>query len=428
MNATIHPHARRDERGSAMVISLLVLMVLTMIGTLFLVQTNTETQISGHDMRSTQALYNSEAGCAEALARMSDMSDTANYIGQAQGAWTGDPGWGSYIVLANGNSTEDPDYAATASDGLDNNGDGNVDEQGESYPEVPTKQAGDDPIGYDWVKVHYKLNATSQVILYGDDDDDISTPPRENLADGAPVLIISADGAQGTARRTVEIEAVKIPFQIVKAAIYTESDDFDFNGTQFLVSGQDWDPETDSPIVGGTEVPGIATTGTPSNITASLSSQQQNNVEGDGSEPSVQDAPADMDLQALAQQFASLATIKLPSGTYSSVTWGDYDNYEIVYVSGDLHISGGGIGGGALVVDGNFDCSGQFVWYGLVLVLGQIDFTGGGSGIHLFGACLTEGGLNAQVVGGNADVKYSSEALSRLTQLSPYTISAWHEL
>jgi hypothetical protein len=34
-----------------MVISLLVLLVLTVIGTMFLVQTNTETQIAGQDQR-----------------------------------------------------------------------------------------------------------------------------------------------------------------------------------------------------------------------------------------------------------------------------------------------------------------------------------------------------------------------------------------
>ncbi len=428
MNATNQYPDRRAERGSAMVISLLVLMVLTMIGTLFLAQTKTETQISGHDMRSTQALYNSEAGCAEALARMSDMSDTVNYVGPAQGAWTSEPGWGAYIVLANGNSAGDPDVADAASDGLDNDGDGSVDEDGERYPEVATKQTGNDMIDYDWVKVRYKLNGTNQVILFGDHDDDLTTPPRENLTTGAPVLLISASGAQGSANRIVEIEAVKVPFQIVRAAIYTESDDFKFNGTQFLVSGKDWDPVTDSEIFGNTEVPGIATTGAPSNIAGELKSNQQNNVEGDGSEPSVQSAPVDMDLQAMADQYAPLATMTLSGGTYSNVGWGDYDHYEVVHVTGDLHVSGGGIGGGILVVDGDLICSGQFTWYGLVLILGQIDFTGGGAGIHLYGSCLTQGGIASQIVGGNADVKYSSEALNRLTQLSPYTISAWHEL
>ena len=79
----VAPQALRLDYWVVMVISLLVLLVLTMVGTLFLATSNTETQISGHDMRATQALFNAEAGYAEALARMSDQTDSTNYIGQA---------------------------------------------------------------------------------------------------------------------------------------------------------------------------------------------------------------------------------------------------------------------------------------------------------------------------------------------------------
>jgi hypothetical protein len=38
---------------------------------------------------------------------------------------------------------------------------------------------------------------------------------------------------------------------------------------------------------------------------------------------------------------------------------------------------------------------GQFTWYGLVLVLGDITFTGG-SGIHIWGCVLTQGGMTSR--------------------------------
>jgi hypothetical protein len=419
---------RSAERGSAMVISLLVLLVLTMVGTMFLVQTKTETQISGHDMRSTQALYNAEAGYAEVLARMADMRDTTNYIGQATGAWTTDPGWGEYVVAANGDAALDPDYAASETDGLDNDGDGQVDEGGERYPEIASKQTGSDAIGYDWVKVRYKLNATSQVVLFGDHDSDLSTPPRMNLTRGYPVIVVTSHGDQGSANRTVEVEAVKYPFETVDAAIYTEDDNFQFNGTQFLVSGKDWDPETGAEIPGNPEVPGISTTKDPSNISGSLNAQQQNNVEGSGTDPSVTTSTVDLDLQAMADQYSTLATVILPSGTYSNQSWGDYDNYVVAYCQGDMATSGQCSGAGLLIVNGNFDCAGTFIWYGAVLVLGDINFTGGGYGIHIFGTVMCQGGITEQVVGGNADVKYSSAALARLAMLTPYVVSSWHEL
>ncbi len=421
-------HLYTDQRGSAMVISLLVLLVLTTVGTLFLIQTKTETQISGHDMRSTQALFNAEAGYGEALARMTNLSDTTNYIGQAQDDWLATPGWGAYVVDAAGAAADDPDYGATETDSLDNDGDGIIDESGEHYGQVLTKQGGNDAIGYDWVKIEYRRNATNQVVLFGDHDNDITTPPTLNLTRGYPVLEVTSHAAQGSAQRTVQVEAVKYPFEAVNTAIYSEDDNFKFNGTQFLVSGQDWDPVTGAVVTGSAEVPGIVTTKDPANIAGALNHQQQNNVEGVGAEPAVTSSPIDLDLQAMADQYSTMASVVLGGGTYSNVAWGDYDNYEVVWCQGDMHTSGACTGGGLLIVDGDFDCSGQFLWYGLVLVLGDINFTGGGSGIHIYGSVLAQGGVSQQVVGGNADVLYSSAALSRLTSLSPYVVANWREL
>ena len=252
----------RNENGSAMVIALMTLTLLTMAAVLFIAQTKTETQISGHDMRATQALYNAEAGYAEVLARMSDDSDTTNYIGQAQGGWVAEPGWGRYLVMDGGNSAGDPDRSAIEIDGLDNNGNGQIDEIGETYPEVKSKQDGE-TINYPWVSVHYKLNSTNQVILFGDHDSNVVTPPQPNVVNGYPMIVVTANGGQGSADRTIEIEAVKTPFQFINTAVYAESDDFKFNGTQFLVSGADWDPVTETIIGGNPEVPGLATTDNP---------------------------------------------------------------------------------------------------------------------------------------------------------------------
>jgi hypothetical protein len=407
-----------------MVISLMTLVLLTMVGTYFLAQTKTETQIAGHDQRAAQALYNAEAGFGEVLARMADAADTANYIGEPVG--TGTPGWGRYVVLAGGNASGDPDYTLTEGDGLDNDGDGTADEGGERYPEVATKQAGD-MIDYPWVSVRYMLNSTNQIILFGDHDADLVTAPQFNLVSGFPVILVTAEGTQGSASRRIEIEAVKRPFEMVQTAVYSESDEFKFNGTQFKVSGQDWDPVTGA-VTGNPEVPGITTTGDPANIADGLTVWQQNNVEGTGAEPSVTPTAVDLDLEALAAEFATRAEYVIPTGTYSNVTWGSYDDYTIVHCTGDLHISGGMTGGGVLIVDQDFSCSGSLTWYGVVVVLGDMSFTGGGSDILIYGATLVQGTASGETVGGNADLLYSSEALNRLTSLSPYLVMNWREI
>jgi hypothetical protein len=100
----------------------------------------------------------------------------------------------------------------------------------------------------------------------------------------------------------------------------------------------------------------------------------------------------------------------------------------VAHCTGDLHLTGDNQGGGLLIVDGDLDCTGQFTWYGLVLVLGSIRFSGGGAGIHIYGSVLTQGDLVSQTVGGNADILYSSIALGRLASLSPYMLVSWREL
>jgi hypothetical protein len=416
-----------NERGMAMVVVLMALVLLTVVGTLFIAQTKTETQISGHDMRATQALVNAEAGYGEVLARMSDVRDTANYIGQDHGAWTTTPGWGCYVVLATGNSGQDRNRNRTATDGLDNDGDATVDESGEKYPEVPTRQ-GSDAINYPWAQVRYKLNGANQVLLFGDHDGDVSTPSRVNLLRGYPVLVVTAFGGQGSARRTVEIEAVRPPIEILQSAMYTENADVTFNGTQFLVSGSDWDPVTGAVVPGNPDVPGMITTGNAGTTTGNLNGQQQNNVEGTGGEPSVATSSVDLDLQALRDAYVNMAEVTLPAGTYSGVSWGDVDTYTVVHCTGDMHISGNVTGGGVLIVDGDFTLTGSFTWYGLVLVMGHIETSGGGSGIHLYGAVLSQGANGGDKISGNADIYYSSQALNRLITFSPYVVYNWREL
>jgi hypothetical protein len=408
-----------------MVVSLMVLTLLSMLGTLFIMETKTETQIAGHEMRATQALYNAEAGYAEVLARMSDVADSS-YIGEPVGTVT--PGWGRYLVLQGGASVDDPDRGATWADGLDNDGDGLIDEAGEVYGEIPSKQSGTDDINYPWVSVRYKLDGANQAILFGDHDNDVTTAPIYNTASGFPVIVVTANGLQGTADRTIEVEAVKTPFEIIQTALYAESDDFTFNGTPWFISGADWDPVTEAPIVGNSEVPGITTTGDPNVIDGSLTVNQQNNVEGEGGTPSTDSATADMDLELMRDTYAPTADYVFPGNTnIANASYGGYDDYKVVHCTGDLHISGSVSGGGLLIVDGDLDVTGGFTWYGLVIILGDFRFAGGGSAVSLYGSLLA-GGSGIQIVGGNVDVMYSSAALARLQALTPYQVFNWREL
>jgi hypothetical protein len=419
---------RSGERGNALVISLLMLVLLTVMGVTLLAVTKTETQISSNDMRRSQALYAAEAGVNEGLARMANRRDSVNYIGEAN-PWNPTPGWGRYLVLANGNSSLDPDVADLAADSLDNDGDGAIDESGEKYPEVTTKQVGG-AIQYPWVRISYRLNGDGKVVRYGDDDANPATPARLNLTAGAPVLRVAGEGRKGSGLRRLDVEAVKPPGVTTNSALYTEDDDVKFNGTQFLVSGYDHDPATGDTIPGAQSVPGMATTEDPDNIKGNLSPQQENNVEGSGSNPSVVSSGYDYDLQGIVDAYKETADIVHPGGTIGSSlgsAWGGIDEFHTVYVESDLHLSGSVTGGGLLLVNGNFEITGQFTWYGLVVVLGDFKFSGGGAGIHIYGGVMAQGNVSGSSVGGQADIFYSSEMIRKLGDVNKYVVTRWKE-
>jgi hypothetical protein len=80
-----------------------------------------------------------------------------------------------------------------------------------------------------------------------------------------------------------------------------------------------------------------------------------------------------------------------------------------------------------LLVDGSLIVSGGFTWYGLTVVLGDIDFLGGGKGIHIYGGVLTQGNVTRNNVGGTADILYSSEAIKKLEDVTRFEILSWKE-
>ena len=69
-----------DERGMALVISLIVLLSLTVLGTALMMTVNIEGKIAGHQLRDVQALNIAEAGLEEAMLRIrtGDVPDNMN--------------------------------------------------------------------------------------------------------------------------------------------------------------------------------------------------------------------------------------------------------------------------------------------------------------------------------------------------------------
>ncbi len=421
----------RGEDGSVLVITMLLLVGLTALGGAFMTSSRVETQITGNSVRHAQALSLAEAGINEAVGRLA-IPASPNYIGEDMTA--PNPGWGRYIVLRKGCSAQDPDHAATATDGLDNDLDAATDETSESYPEILSVQSGvADPLYYPWIRVTYKLDSNNNILRFGDHDDNRATPDRRNLIHGAPILTVTARGEQASANRTIEVDLVRPPAFDIHACLYTEDDDFHFGGDDFLISGQDFNPVTKDTVSGSTRKPAIVTTADPVKLLSMVGHQQGDQIIGSGGSSDIQAAPEDLNLEWYVDTWSRFADFHYIGDTKNPNemgAWGDYDNYHVIYVeNGDLTLKGEAYGGGLLLIDGNVEIVGSFTWYGVIIALGDVYLKGGGDlpdQFHVFGGLFCNGAVENYVVG-NADLFYSSEAIDRLNTLQGVLPLAWRE-
>jgi hypothetical protein len=426
---TLLSGSARPDAGNAMIVALLILFLLTSLGISYVAVTKGDKQIAGNQVTSTQAFSNAEAGISEVLLRMSDANDATNYVGEPSGTVT--PGWGKYIVNDPGNSGLDPQYNATLSDGLNNNGNGSIDEGNEHYPETGSKQSSlalSTKLDYPWVKVRYKVNGAGQVLRFGDSDNNPTTPPVENVTVGQPELIVTAAGRKGVGAKTVTVEAIKWPLPPVPGSVYTEGP-MNFNGNSFYIDGHDHNPTAPYDTVSGaTPLAGISSPNNATSITNAITGQQLDNVEGSGADPSVQTSPVNLDLPAIAASWSQIADLNYAGNTSNPdmSTWGSIGDLKVVHVAGDLSIQSNGNGAGVLIVDGNFHLGGTVNYNGIVIVLGDVDIQGGGNAQNIVGGLMVQGTVSGTTnVAGNIKLMYSSAMIQQLYALTRYEISSW---
>jgi hypothetical protein len=430
-NQALRVSGERSDSGNAMIIALLVLFLLTSLGITYVAITKGDKQIAGNQMTSAQAFSFAESGISEVLLRMSDPTnpDGTTYIGEIPPTVT--PGWGKYVVNDPGNAGLDPQYNSTLTDGLNNDLDASTDEASEHYPETGSKQvwlALSRKLDYPWVKVRYKLNGANQVLLFGDHDSNPITPPRENLTQGIPELILTAAGRRGVGAKTVTIEAIKWPLPPVPGSVYTEGA-MNFNGNAFYIDGHDHNPTAPwDTITGAPTLPGIATPNNPTTIANALTGGQEDNVQGSGGDPSVRSSNVNLDIPAIAASWAQMANLTYPGGTSNPdmSTWGAIGDLKIVHVTGDLSVTGSGDGAGVLIVDGDFHLGGTVNYNGIIIVLGNMDIQGGGNAKNIVGGVMVQGSVTGTTnVAGNVKLMYSSAMINQLYSLTRYVVSSW---
>jgi hypothetical protein len=289
---------------------------------------------------------------------------------------------GTYDVAV-GSGTAHVVVTSWANDGIDNDGNGKV----------------DDPAEADYITITSQGRVN---VAYDRNGNEVDTAAMSQTRNAGSV-----------------VKKTKIDIG-VNSAFYCDDPlaTFTFNGNSFKLSG------TDTNLNGSAgpnpAVPGIGTTGDPSLIAKQLSAKQKADVTGKGGPPSIGTVTSE-DIADYSKTLGSIATLtwsdanaKVPNAVI-----GDRKNLvaQIAHAKGNLFLSGSSTGCGVLVVDGDLDVNGNFDFAGLIFVTGSVTFRGGGNK-QVRGAIFTPGNVNGQdvTISGNIDIAYSSEAIKIVEQ------------
>jgi hypothetical protein len=379
------------ERGIALVMALLILLVISAVAGVLMLSVQVETKISGRDERRSQALSLAEAGIAEAISRIraGDVPDTLN------------PRLAAQIFLVNP---------------------GSVPVLGGDSIALPTAQPAGRWLTYSTagrgdqvLSVTYRTDpARTSIYRY----DQTRNPPIQT-ATGQPIYVITSTGRKGSDVRTVVTEVIKKPFNIdMKAAIAADVD-IRFTGNA-VVCG--FNHGIDIPVTYGE----FGRYGTNSCVPYEsgagdlLGAWSTDAIDASGaSETAGQPPPGTMadqsgfytgpwDAVGVSQaEFYEMAGTPFSAvpATLRGIVYIDNDGVG-QNQSGTWGIQGTN-GEGLLYVDGDLNLTGPFTYKGLVYVEGNLATAGH---IWVLGGLIVRGKSGVTLSGGST-VLYSSEAI-----------------
>ena len=249
---------------------------------------------------------------------------------------------------------------------------------------------------------------------------------------------VLATGSTGSLSRTVRIvlrKAVITPTFEASLQINVTSPILDLSGNAFTIDGRahlldgTLDPT-------GTSKYGIASPAVAGVLAGQVPAMNVDQITGLGGDPSLGVVPP-IQLNGLVDQVRASATVILPSGNQTSVTLGTPVPGGTVnaYCAGDLKLTGNGTGAGVLAVDGDLEIAGGFTWVGIIVVRGQVRLVGGGGGKHVIGALAVGQDVTAETstqqvdVTGTVDIDFSADAITLASDsFAVMTLQLWREV
>jgi Tfp pilus assembly protein PilX len=386
-----------SEKGAVLVTALLFVLILTILSLAAMMSTVTELKITANDRSAKQVLYVAEGGTEDARSRL-------HTIGSANPIYDDQPtnsNWTAFIGTYTKAALKG--YAGGSNQAL--------------YPQLITS------IDY-VVTITHKLNSSNQILKWGYANGVLG----ENTSVGNNIFVITSQGHDTTgASKSVKIEATNASLY-VPSALYTRGQTT-LQGASTYLQGND---QCGTGNVYGT-------------VSMSNVIQNGNPFVAGSPAPVDQNSPVDIDVQGLVNQFKTYANYNYNFAigtTMAGMNWGtpslgatpqtalSCTTHNVVYInttSTFVQLTGGAQGCGILLVDGDLMVQGGFHWYGVVLVSGSISFTGGGEK-NVTGAMLAGANTSADLVGGNANILYCSNAVYEHSRFLPLNILRWLEV
>ena len=387
----------REERGIALVLGMLLLLVVTLIGINALDTSTFDVGISGNERASVQAFYVAEAGINEFMGRF-----RAGATNQISDTDPSSPSWKLLLAKDSGKGATQIGYVS---------GDPNS---------TPSLQ-NDLDFG---VEIKHKTDETNQVTDYG----------------GVPVYILKSHGftADG-GHKVLEVELIRSPDYDPPSALYLERP-LHIRGSSNYISGNDACGTTNKPgITTTTTIPPMIESGTPSI---------------NGSPPIVTQAstppPANLPLKEMLGYLKSVANFKYsytenqtlmeysdswgtPASSDTTVPITYTGPMNIVYFNlqgtQTLKLTGDSHGAGVLLIEGNLEISGEFTWYGIILATGAVGFSGAGRRNVTGGIMGGEYATKDIDINENTDILYCSTVSNKIKEIvPPLKITRWREI
>lgn len=398
-----------DEKGIALVIAMLVLLVLTLLGIVLMASTIVNRKVAGHDLRSTNALNVAEAGVSEAMGQLRNNTSLLN---------TANPRATAQVFLAPAGSVP--------ALGTDSVGVGTGQPAG-AWLKYSTASRSPDAL-----TIRFKTDANRTVIYKYNP----SLNPAINTASGLPIYQVESTGIVGSARRSVLTEIIQKPFVANAKAALTADKDIGFVGNA-VVCGFNHSADTpewfgESGRLGANscmpyethsgDLPGSWSTGTTTNGGAAT---RDGNPAFTDHQTGFYPGPWTM-LGMQQADFNSWVGSPLTSvpGNLNGILYLD-NNTTVSDQSGAFGIHGGD-GEGLLYVDGNLTINSTFTYRGLIYVEGDLKMNGQA---WVLGGIVVRGKTSVTQNGGST-ILYSGEAITRaLSQYGGQFVTlSWREV